>query len=450
MKDLVSRPGFTEISNYIDLYKRQIEPRQSFEPQWLSDLRKRALDQFVELGFPGIDDEDWRFTNVSPVAKFHPKMSQKAPDYEIASEVLLKIPFIRLNCISLVFVNGRYISELSTNIDEKNGVYVGTLTNLLNKNTDFLKDLILNRRIEISDAFTALNLAFFTDGAVIIVPAGIDLSQTVHIVHISAGKEHTNSAHIHNLIRAGKGSSVNVIETYISHGSETTFTNSFTDISAGENANVEIIRCQIENQSSYNIGTTVSDLGNSVKYGSHSIALGGKIARHTIKSKLKGQFIDAVFSGIYMGRDSQLIDHHLIVEHVEPHCGSHEFFNGILTEKAHGVFNGKIHVHPNAIKTDAKQTNKNLLLSEEATVNSQPQLEIYADDVKCTHGATVGRLDQNAIFYLRSRGIDQARARRMLIFAFASEILEHIKLAPAREELEKILNDWLEGYIGEV
>ncbi|MCX7872478.1 MAG: Fe-S cluster assembly protein SufD [Verrucomicrobiae bacterium] len=448
MKEIVAKPVFTEISQYLDLYKRYIEPRQEAEPQWLSDLRKRAIEQFVELGFPGTNEEEWRFTNVSALAKFHPKFSQKTPVDEITNDILLKLPFISLNCITLVFVNGHYNAALSSKVNEKDGVYIGSFNTLLNQNGYLLKDVVINRGIEIGDAFTALNFAFFNDGAVIIVPPGVEISKPIHIIHISVGKEMNNFAHLHNIVRAGKDSKVNVIETYISHGSEATFTNSFTDVFADDDASVEVIRCQIENQSSYNIGSTISTIGNSAKFGGHSIALGGKIARHTIKSKLKGQFIEAVFSGIYMGRDSQLIDHHLTVEHIEPHCASHEYFNGILTEKAHGVFNGKIHVHPNAIKTDAKQTNKNLLLSEDATINSQPQLEIYADDVKCTHGATVGRLDQNAIFYLRSRGIEQASARKMLIFAFASEILEHIKFSPACEELEKILNEWLAGYVG--
>lgn len=448
MKEVVAKPAFTEISQYLDLYKRHIEPRQGFEPKWLSDFRKRAIDQFVELGFPGTDEEEWRFTNVAPVAKFHAKLSQKPIAEEITNEVLLKIPFIRLGCITLVFVNGHYSATLSTKVEEKDGIYIGTFTNFLNKDANYLREFVADKRMEISDAFTALNFALFNDGAMIVVPSGSEVQKPIHIVHISHGKESGNSAHIRNIIHAGRDSKVNVIETYISLDSESTFTNSFTEVVADDGANVEIIRCLLENQNSYNIGSTISFLGNSVKFGSHSIALGGKIARHTIKSKLNGQFIDAVFSGIYMGRDSQVIDHHLTVEHVQPNCGSHEYFNGILTDKAHGIFNGKIHVHPNAVKTDAKQTNKNLLLSEDATVNSQPQLEIYADDVKCTHGATVGKLDQNAIFYLRSRGIDQSRARKMLIFAFASEILEHISLSSAREELEKILNEWLEGYVG--
>lgn len=448
MKEVVAKPVFTEISQYIDYYKKHIEPRQSFEPQWLSNLRKRAIDQFVELGFPGTDDEDWRFTNIVPVAKFHPKFSQKPTASEITDDVVLKIPFSRLNCILLVFVNGVYNPELSNNVDEKDGIYIGNLNSLLNKDVLNLRELFLTRGFQISDAFTALNYALFNDGAAAIIPAGAEVSKPIHIVNISLGKEYGNSTHIHNLICAGRDSKLNVIETYISHGSDPAFVNSFTNILADDGACVEVVRCQLDNQHSYNIGTTISHLGNSVKFGAHSIALGGKIARHTIKSKLNGEYIDAVFSGIYMGRDSQLIDHHLTVEHIKPHCASHEFFNGILTERAHGVFNGKIHVHPNAIKTDAKQTNKNLLLSEEATINSQPQLEIYADDVKCTHGATVGRLDQNAIFYLRSRGIDPTRARKMLIFAFASEILEHYRFSPICEELEKILNDWLEGYVG--
>jgi Fe-S cluster assembly protein SufD len=308
------------------------------------------------------------------------------------------------------------------------------------------KNIYNESGLALNDAFCALNMAISMDGALIVVPPNVKLSKPVHIVNISFNADSTLMSAPQNIISVGKHSNLILFETYSSYSSDSTFTNAFTRITANNGAKVEHIRCQIENQNSYDIATTQSYLGESVQFSSSSIALGAKISRHSIKSQLNGEGIESVFDGIYMASDSQINDHHLVVEHIKPHCVSHEYFNGILSDKARGIFNGRIYVHPNALKTDAKQTNKNLLLSDDAVINSKPQLEIYADDVKCTHGATVGRLDQNAIFYLRSRGININDARRMLIWAFASEILDHINNQECRGDLEIFVANWLSNH----
>ena len=216
-------------------------------------------------------------------------------------------------------------------------------------------------------------------------------------------------------------------------------TNAVTESIAGDNAHVEWVKLQDEAANAYHLATIHGQFGRASNVKVHSFALGARLSRTHIRAKLAGEGLECILNGLYLTRDEQLADHHMVVEHAEPHCASHEYFNGILDDKSKGVFHGRIYVHQSAQKTDAKQTNKNLLLSDDATVDTKPQLEIYADDVKCTHGATVGQLNTEAIFYLRSRGMGVETARQMLIHAFAGEIIERVRCEPAREELDKIV-----------
>jgi len=438
-----------EINQFVEHFKQNVEPNESEQPQWLFNLRRHALEQFVDTGFPDQTEEDWRFTNISPLAKLRYKYPLKPAAEDLPSDILNNLPLIKIPANLLVFVNGYFINELSNIIEQPaNGGYIGSLENFIARDSDVLKTIFDAPGAELNDAFSALNSALFKDGALIYIPRGTRLSHPIHIANILFAKESAIVASPHHIITVGERSSATIYETYSSYYPDTTaFTNAFTRIYAGEDSVVEQIRCQIENTGSFNIGSTITRISARANFSSHSIALGSKISRHTIKSKLNGEGIESIFNGVYVATDSQLNDHHLVVEHLKPRCASHEYFNGILSDKARGVFHGKIYVYPDAIKTDAKQTNKNLLLSDNAIVNSKPQLEIYADDVKCTHGATVGRLDENAIFYLRSRAIPAHKARQMLIYAFASENLEFIKDIVARNEIEQILNNWLQNHL---
>ena len=207
---------------------------------------------------------------------------------------------------------------------------------------------------------------------------------------------------------------------------------------------MEHIKIQDEAPESYHVAGIYAQLERSSRFRSHSLALGAKLSRNNIRTKLDGEGVECVLNGLYLTRGEQLADHHMIVEHAKPHCDSHEYFNGILDGASRGVFHGRILVRPDAQKTDAKQTNKNLLLSDDATANTKPQLEIYADDVKCTHGATIGQMDEEAIFYLRARGVPLLVARRMLMHAFAGEIIERIECEPIRERLDRVVWQRLE------
>jgi Fe-S cluster assembly protein SufD len=252
------------------------------------------------------------------------------------------------------------------------------------------------------------------------------------------------TTHPRNLIILEKNSKATVIESYVSTVDTAYFTNAVTEMVLDEATALEHCKLQNESLSAFHIAAIHAHLGRNSNLRAHSISTGARISRNNIRTKLAGEGVECVLNGLYLTRQEQLADHHMIVEHAQPHCNSHEYYNGILDGRSRGVFHGRILVRQPAQKTDAKQTNKNLLLSDEATADTKPQLEIYADDVKCTHGATIGQLNDESIFYLRARGIGAERARRMLIHAFAGEIIERIRYAPAREELDRVVWDYLE------
>jgi len=294
------------------------------------------------------------------------------------------------------------------------------------------------------NAFVALNTAFIYDAAVILVPGKVKLAKPVHILYFASSPKEPITSFPRTLVVAGPESELKVIEHHIGFGSQECFTSAVTEIVLEEGARVEHCKIQEESSSAYHVATIQAhQLGRSHLL-SHSISIGAKLARNNINGVLGGENIECTLNGLYLGKDDQLVDHHTALEHAKPNCNSHEFYHGILNDRATGVFNGKIFVRADAQKTDAKQTNRNLLLSDDATINTKPQLEIFADDVRCTHGATVGQLQDEAIFYLRARGIGLDDARRMLVHAFAADILNRITIEQVREELDKKLFDLFE------
>jgi Fe-S cluster assembly protein SufD len=276
------------------------------------------------------------------------------------------------------------------------------------------------------------------------VPAGVSIAEPIQLIFVSTAKQSGETIQPRNLIIAGANSKATVIESYISADTTAYFTNAVTEIVAGDNAALEHVKFQDESADAFHLATIAGELGRASNVNIHSFALGAKLSRTNIRANLAGEGLECILNGLYLTRGEQLADHHMIVEHAQPHCASHEYFNGILDDKSKGVFHGRILVRPIAQKTDAKQTNRNLLLSDDATVDTKPQLEIYADDVKCTHGATVGQLNDESIFYLRTRGLGEDTARRMLIHAFAGEIIARVKCDSVREELDKIVWERLE------
>src|SRR5213592_604777 len=414
------------------------------QPSWLFPLRKAGIARFAELGFPTTRHEDWRFTNVAPIAKlpFRPVFNTSADG--VTAGALGELTFASLAGTRLVFVNGQFANGLSTVRSLPKGVRAGSLAALLLSDSAQLEKH-LGRYVRMEDyAFAALNTAFFLDGAFIYIPAGVVVPEPIQLVFVSTIKEAGATTHPRNLIVAEEESQLTVVESYVRTVDAPYFTNAVTELVAEDGAVIEHVKIQDESRDAFHIATVHGQFGRRTRVHAHSFALGARLSRINIRANLAGEGLECVLNGLYLTKGEQLADHHMIVEHAQPRCASHEYFNGILKDKSKGVFHGRILVQPIAQKTDAKQTNKNILLSDEATVDTKPQLEIYADDVKCTHGATVGQLNEESIFYLRARGLSAETARRMLIHAFAGEIIARIRHAPAREELDKLVWERLE------
>jgi Fe-S cluster assembly protein SufD len=430
-----------DTQQYVEKFE---EVEKQSEPSWLRALRKAGIARFAEIGFPTLQQEDWRFTNVAPIAKLPFKPSLELAVDGLDKPALKKFTFGELKASRLVFLNGLFSAELSSLEKLPEGVKVGSLAAALKTDSTVLEKSLSRYASPEDNAFNALNLAFFQDGAFIYVPANTTVAEPIHLVFVSTSKEPGATAHPRNLVIAEKNSRFTVLETYSCVTNAASFTNAVTEFVLADGANVEHCKFQDESDDAFHMAGLHAHLGRSANFISHSIAVGAKLSRNNIRTNLAGEGVECILNGLYLTKDDQLADHHMVVEHAQPNCNSHEYFNGILDCRSKGVFHGRILVRKIAQKTDAKQTNKNLLLSDNATVDTKPQLEIYADDVKCTHGATVGQLNDESIFYLRARGIGEETARRMLIHAFAGEIIDRVRYQPAREELDKIIWNRLE------
>lgn len=416
----------------------QFEKRARW-PSWVQALRQGGIARFAELGFPTVRHEEWKYTNVAPIAKLPFKPVAEYSRDGLSSEALEQFSFGGMPGLRLVFVNGHYSTEFSKVPAKADGLKAGSLAAALHTDADLIQQHLGRYARGTDNAFPALNTAFFQDGAFVRIPAGLVLEEPVHLLFLATTHEAGAAVQPRNLILAEKQSQATVIEHYVSLADAPYFTNAVTEMVLGDNAVVEHCKIQDESAEAFHIATIQAQQNRNSRVQSHSISIGARLARNNINLVLAGEGCDSILNGLYIVKGDQLVDHHTVADHTQPRCNSHEFYHGILDGKAHGVFNGKIFVRPGAQKTDAKQTNKNLLLSCDATVDTKPQLEIFADDVKCTHGATVGQLDDEAIFYLRSRGIGLDTARKMLVHAFASDIINRIKVAPVREALDRAL-----------
>ena len=411
----------------------------SREPSWLRKLRQTGFARFSETGFPTSRDEDWRFTNPAAIAQTPFRLVRNGHHFPTLAEIASH----RLEGAGceLVFVDGRFAEKLSSVGELPSGVKVASLAAEIAVNPGAVEEhlgLYLNIQ---RDAFAALNTAFVEDGAYIHVAKGVVLEPPIHLLFISTGYDTPSVTHPRNLIVAEENSHATVIEDYLSLGrGEKAFCNTGTELIAGDHSVISHYMIEREDENAFNVSTLRIQQGRSADVASHSVLVGGALVRNNVHPVLAGEGSECLINGLFVGRNRQHLDNYMLVEHASPHCGSRQFYNGILDGHAHGVFHGRIIVHKDAQKTDAKQTNRNLLLSDTAQIDTKPQLEIYADDVKCTHGATIGQIEENSLFYLRSRGIDEASARRLLLFAFASECLDRMRPGPARTYVENLIH----------
>ena len=417
-------------------------------PAWLGSLRRSAASHFAEIGFPTRRDEEWRFTNISPIAETPFTLATKAQS-ELSSDGLRPFIYEGLAGTQIVFVNGHFAANLSSQTFP-GGVTVKTLAQAMS-DTSALVERHLGKFAQFdTQAFVALNTAALEDGAFVHIAAGAVLEAPIHLLFISNADARPTVSHPRTLIVAEENSQATLIESYTGPAGQVYFTNAVTEVILAQNAVVDHYKVQRESERAYHIATMQVSLARSANFSSHSIGLGGLLVRNDANAYLGGEGIECTLNGVYLGKDKQLIDNHTAIDHAMPHCNSHEIYKGILDDSSRGVFNGKIFVREDAQKTDAKQTNQTLLLSPNAQIDTKPQLEIFADDVKCTHGATIGQLNDEALFYLRARGIAKDDARALLTYAFASDIVSRIKVDAIRAQLDHVLlaERALEGIAG--
>jgi Fe-S cluster assembly protein SufD len=444
----------------IEIY-RQDFARLTTGAVWLQRLREDGLARFEALGFPTTRNEDWHFTSVAPIAERSFRLAgvggkreegrakpQERSDRRGESRRkvdavnsigaraadVARFGFGETSWHTLVFLNGVFSEDLSSWLDQS--VLAGSLAHAVEAGNPVLERHLGKIAKFDQHSFTALNTAFIGDGAIIEVPTDTVVEQPIHLLFISDGE---GVSHPRNLIIAGRHSRATVIESYVSLRSDAYFTNAVTEIVVGEGAHIDHYKLQRESESAFHVGTVQAREERDAQLHSFSFAVGGSLARTNIYTSLDGDASTCTLNGLYLTDGTQHIDNQTSIEHIAPNCPSHEVYKGVLDGRSHGVFNGKVYVHPEAQKTDGKQSNNNLLLSPQARVDTKPQLEIFADDVKCTHGATVGRLDELSMFYLNSRGIGPESARTLLTYAFAADVLETIELEPLRKELEKMV-----------
>jgi Fe-S cluster assembly protein SufD len=414
-------------------------------PAWLRERRRAAIARFAEIGFPSPREEDWRYTNLSPIVT-----TPFRPAVDAAADALGPgaIEPFRLGPAAwprLVFVNGRYAPALSAPGPLPAGVRAGSLAAALAGDADGLAPH-LARSARDADGFIALNTAFLQDGAFLSLPPGVVVETPIQLlfVTLSAGPGAAPLAQPRNLVLAGPGSQATLVERYVSLAPDAYLTNAVTEVVAAPGAVLDHVKLQEESENAFHVGTLHVQLERDAGFTSCSVTMGARLARNTLHMTLAAEGATCTLDGLYVVGGRQHVDNHITVDHTRPHGTSRQLYKGILDGKSKAVFNGRIVVRPGAQKTDAYQTNKNLLLSDGPEVASKPWLEIFADDVKCTHGAADGQLSEEAIFYLRSRGLSEAAARSLLTYGFANEVIGRIRIEPVRTHVDTLLRDRLQ------
>jgi Fe-S cluster assembly protein SufD len=423
------------IGAYQSAFAERCRDLDAREPEWLASLRERSLARLAASGLPTGREEAWRQTPVAPVvaAPFRPVGRDRAPMTEpLPPDARIALP----EAVRLVFVDGRFRPALSVLPRRDAPFFVGSLASALLEFPAAVEKLLGRLGSGAARPFEALNDAFFEDAAVIRIPAGREIGEPIHLVHVAAHRGEAEMTCPRALVVAEPGSRAVVVETFTSANAAAGLTSAVAEIEIGDGASIDHVRVQAESPSSLHVGAVDARLGRDARFTSHAVSLGARWARIEIGAALADVGAECWLNGLYLADGSRHVDHRTSVDHAAPHGASHQLYKGLLLGAARAVFHGKILVREDAQKTDAYQSNRNLLLSEDALVFTRPQLEIHANDVKCTHGATVGRLDPEALFYLRSRGMGPEEAGRLLIRAFTGEVLARIHLEAVRERLE--------------
>jgi Fe-S cluster assembly protein SufD len=415
------------------------------EPAWLRELRERAVSRFVELGFPTArrGNEPWKYTNVGPIADGRFAYSA-SPAPAVTPEEMRSGIVWDDGWHNVVFLNGCYSPALST-LAPTSGARVASLAEAVRAGEPLVQRHLAQHAGFQESGFTALNTAFLNDGAFVHLPEGVEFRTPVHLVFVSTS-DAPSVSYPRTLVVAGANSKATVIESYIGLGGARYLTNAVTEIALEDGAQVDHYKLMLESGDAFHVASTRVDQARDSTYFSLSYAMGALIGRNDLRVVLDGPGGSSRLNGLYVTTGRQHLDNYINIDHAKPHCTSRLYYKGILDGESRAVFGGTVLVRPGAVKTDAYQEDKNLLLSEKAEVDSKPSLEIYADDVKCGHGATAGTVTEDAIFYMRSRGLDLEKASALLIQGFASEITDSVRVAPLRAYLERLTLAALRGF----
>ncbi len=425
---------------YSTAFREAMRQREPTEPSWLSRLREDSFEKFERTGFPVVQQEEWKYTNVAAIAKtnFAPVLSRNGtrPD----SDWLASFAYEETHSSTAVFLNGIFQPDLSSlRALPKDVVAIELGEALLSGQHGESVRKLLESGIQLAEnGFTSLNTALFSSGLFLKIPRGQRIETPIHLLFIGqSGHKGALPAAFPRILMVGEeNSSATIIESYASPDDDVYLTNAIVDVRLGSGARIEHYKVQRESPNAFHVATTSTDLGPNATYDATTINFGAALSRHDIDVRMDHEGAECSVDGLYMIDGNQHTDTHSIIDHRQPRCRSQQLYKGILDGKSRAVFNGKVFVRHGAQQTDARQTNKNLLLSKEARVDTKPQLEIFADDVKCTHGAAIGQLEEDEVFYLESRGIRPELARNLLTYGFAEEVIEKIKIASVRQELD--------------
>ena len=394
------------------------------------------------MGFPTArrGNEKWKYTNVAPIAKtLFTYSTGLNPDVEFGAADLRRVAPWEEDWASLVFVDGRF-SEALSSASDTGAIQVSNLAQAVQSDGRVVEQHLAKHACFQDDGFTALNTAFLSDGAFVHVPDGCTTSPVVHLIFVTTNPDQPSVCYPRTLVVLGRDTSLTLVETYTSRSESQYFTNAVTEIDVGEGSKLDHYRLLLENAQAFHVGTTRVCQDRDSSFASTSFATGSALARNDLEVLLQAPGSSCTLNGLYLTSDKQHIDNLINIDHAKPNTTSRLYFKGILDGKSKAVFGGQVLVRKDAQKANAQQTDKNLLLSNQAEVDSKPSLLIYADDVKCGHGATAGHIDEDSLFYLRSRGLDQQTASRLLIHAFALEIIETVKLEALRSYLDQLFS----------
>jgi Fe-S cluster assembly protein SufD len=417
----------------------------SGDSSWLKRLRENAMDRFVSLGFPSVEEEEWKYTNVTPIAKasFSPIVSPNGVPSAFDANKLAQFTYAEAKQTNLVFVNGVLVSERSCLTGLPDGVFALSFEEALRRDRfGGLLHEYLGRIVDYNEnGFTALNTAFIAGGALVFIPKDARVEAPLHLLFLTGGAEPNSASFPRVLLVAEENSSATIIESHVGVGDGPYFSNAVVEVVLKDGARLEHYRVQNESARAFHVTMTRADLGRNSSFDTTNITLGAALSRHNLSVIMDHEGAECWVDGLYIVGTGQHADTHSVIDHKQPRCTSHQLYKGILDGKSRAVFNGKVFVRHGAAGTDAIQTNKNLLLSNEAHVDTKPQLEIFADDVKCAHGAAIGQLDEDELFYLETRGIHTTLARNLLTYGFAEEVIGKIKIGSIRAQLdEAVLN----------